>query len=37
MSKERLEMIFTFVKILVAEVCGFIFAVVVVLCMAGVL
>lgn len=37
MDKEQLEMIFTFVKTLVAEVCVFIFAVVVVLCMAGVL
>lgn len=36
MDKERLQMIFTFVKILVAEVCAFIFAVIVVLCLAGV-
>lgn len=34
-DKERLQMIFTFVQILVAEVCVFIFAVVVVLAMAG--
>lgn len=35
MDKERLQMIFTFVQILVAEVCAFIFAVVVILAMAG--
>lgn len=35
MDKERLQMIFTFVQILVAEVCVFIFAVVVILAMAG--
>lgn len=34
-DKERLQMIFTFVQILVAEVCVFIFAVVVILAMAG--
>lgn len=36
MDKERLKMIFTFVQILVAEVCAFTFAVIVVLCLAGV-
>ena len=35
MDKERLQMVFTFVQILVAEVCVFIFAVVVILAMAG--
>lgn len=35
MDKERLQMIITFVQILVAEVCVFIFAVVVILAMAG--
>lgn len=35
MDKERLQMIFTFVQILVAEVCVFIFAVVVILAMVG--
>ncbi len=34
-DKERLQMIFTFVQILVAEICVFIFAVVVILAMAG--
>lgn len=34
-DKERLQMIFTLVQILVAEVCVFIFAVVVILAMAG--
>ncbi|MCI8801540.1 MAG: hypothetical protein HFH88_17295 [Lachnospiraceae bacterium] len=35
MDKDRLQMVFTFVQILVAEVCVFIFAVVVILAMAG--
>lgn len=35
MADKRLQMIFTFVQILVAEVCVFIFAVVVILAMAG--
>lgn len=35
MDKERLKMIISFVEILVAEVCVFIFAVVVILAMAG--
>nr|WP_300842220.1 hypothetical protein [uncultured Acetatifactor sp.] len=35
MDEKRLQMIFTFVQILVAEVCVFIFAVVVILAMAG--
>lgn len=35
MDKEQLQMIFTFVQILVAEVCVFIFALVVILAMAG--
>ena len=35
MDKERLQMLYTFVEILVAEVCVFIFAVVVILAMAG--
>lgn len=35
MDEKRLQMVFTFVQILVAEVCVFIFAVVVILEMAG--
>lgn len=35
MDEKRLQMIFTFVQILVAEVFAFIFAVVVILAMAG--
>lgn len=37
MNKEQLQMVFTFVYTLVAEIGGFILALVIVLCMAGVL